>query len=1401
MAFPTRFLDELRSRVSLATVIGRTVKLTRKGREHSGLCPFHNEKTPSFTVAEEKGWFHCFGCGAHGDVIDFIMRTQHASFPEACEMLAQEAGLELPSDTPEERAKSVQRATMLEALEAACVFYQQQLQTAGGKQALTYLLGRGVNEESVTRFRLGWAPDARNSLRKALPADRFPDQLLVDVGLLHMGENGPDFDFFRGRIIFPITDARGRVIAFGARTLTDQQPKYLNSPETPLFKKGTNLYGYALARATVSEQQPAIVVEGYMDVIALHQHGFTGAMAPLGTALTEEQIEALWKLSPEPVLCLDGDTAGIRARHKAADRALPMVKSGYSLRFAELPAGQDPDEILAGGGSAAMTAALASAIPLFEQIWQMATKDRALDTPEQLASLQMDLAGLADVITDPILKVQYQRAFHRKLVDAGVVDSQPVAQPAAVSQSPVEKKKRFQTTDPVALLMPPAEFSADQLPAAFLAHQLGIDVDQVVMPDTPTAGWTEMAYFDPPSGQEPRPTLLGDYPCAIFATADSSGQRHGLRIYVAPDGNGYADLGQGREGIPRSAVKLAKKRVGERVAGFGVVWGRQATAKHFVLCAGVDSGAAIAYALKDRLSTDWAVIACMDSDSMDAWVPPAHAEMVVVACDRDEDKSKAGRRFRRGELAGKRFAGRHAAVIEIRLIVAGQQGESLTWQGMFVRDGVIAVSNAVLQLATPFNPDNDEDGLFVNPYKIVNSSFVLTKTDKQSGEKTDTVISNFTAKILRDVQGDDGAEVTRFYDIEASLATGQRKRVTVAADRFQRMDWVSAELGSNAMMSAGAQIRDHVRAAIQYHSTAEEETVYGHTGWRQIDGRWLYLHGGGAVGEGGDEAAVRTDLQHLAAGGYTLPESIDPETDEGRQLIRDTLKKFSGAAKPHVSVPLFSTFWLAPIASFLPLSFVLYHAGYTGTGKTSVTALVQQGFGPRMNGKRLPAGWFDTANSLEIKSFLAKDAPLLIDDFVPRGSKEDIARANANFARICQNVGNQQSRGRARQDGSLRPERRPQGLVITTGEDTVNAQSAMARTIVIDVIKGDVDFGGGLDAAQEAANNGVFAQCVGGYLRWLARRLNTEGDKAIGKQLESWFRFFRKSLAASVDQSTHLRTPENLAFLATGLSLFLRFAQDVGAISPIEGLEQWSEWWKVLVKLCRSQGENLSQTDPVGQFFTTLRSAMLSGHAHLGAQEGGGSAPGIPAGFSRQSFGWRAGSGMYSTDQRLGDCVGWYDRDRQLIYLSPEAALRVVNKVGSMPFPWTKTTLAKRLKERGLLTQTCPHRNTLSIKRTCEGSEQAVLSLALDTVMHDPSDVVAVAVPPVSPPSDGVALQEAEPSLPEDVLDSIDWEEIVSRHADDRVEFEERVAIVQVDGRIPPDLAKVQVARELKWLN
>src|SRR5579859_8184375 len=313
MAFPTRFLDELRSRVSLATVIGRTVKLTRKGREHSGLCPFHNEKTPSFTVAEEKGWFHCFGCGAHGDVIDFIMRTQHASFPEACEMLAQEAGLELPSDTPEERAKSVQRATMLEALEAACVFYQQQLQTAGGKQALTYLLGRGVNEESVTRFRLGWAPDARNSLRKALPADRFPDQLLVDVGLLHMGENGPDFDFFRGRIIFPITDARGRVIAFGARTLTDQQPKYLNSPETPLFKKGTNLYGYALARATVSEQQPAIVVEGYMDVIALHQHGFTGAMAPLGTALTEEQIEALWKLSPEPVLCLDGDTAGMGA--------------------------------------------------------------------------------------------------------------------------------------------------------------------------------------------------------------------------------------------------------------------------------------------------------------------------------------------------------------------------------------------------------------------------------------------------------------------------------------------------------------------------------------------------------------------------------------------------------------------------------------------------------------------------------------------------------------------------------------------------------------------------------------------------------------------------------------------------------------------------------------------------------------------------------------------------------------------------------------------------------------------------------------------------------------------------------------------------------------------------------
>src|SRR3954452_2306850 len=354
MAFPPGFLDELRARISLAGLVGRRVRLTRKGREHAGLCPFHNEKTQSFYVVEDKGFFHCFGCGAHGDAIGYLMRADNLDFIEAIERLAGEAGLQVPQSTPQERERAQRQKTLLEALAAAAGFYENQLWAPAGARAREYLTGRGLDEETIRRFRLGWAGDDRQALRRALSGE-YPEPLLLEGGLLRQSETGGNpYDYFRGRVIFPIGDRAGRVIAFGGRTLGDDQPKYLNSPDTPLFEKGRVLYGWAAARAHVAreaEGSAIIVVEGYMDVIALHRAGFGGAVAPLGTALTETQLHELWRLAPEPGLCFDGDAAGQRAALRAPARPLPLLQPGRSLRFAALPAGEDPDSLIRGGGA------------------------------------------------------------------------------------------------------------------------------------------------------------------------------------------------------------------------------------------------------------------------------------------------------------------------------------------------------------------------------------------------------------------------------------------------------------------------------------------------------------------------------------------------------------------------------------------------------------------------------------------------------------------------------------------------------------------------------------------------------------------------------------------------------------------------------------------------------------------------------------------------------------------------------------------------------------------------------------------------------------------------------------------------------------------------------------------
>ena len=371
MAFPPRFLDELRARLTLSTIIGRRIKLTRAGREYKACCPFHNEKTPSFFVNDEKGFYHCFGCGAHGDIISFEMEQGNLTFPEAVERLAAEAGLEVPRETPREREAARQRAGVLEVLEAACTFFEQQLRMPVGKDGLAYLQRRGLDSETIARFRLGWAP-AAGALKSALARQAIDEGQLIEAGLLKPSDqpDRPAYDYFRDRVTFPITDRRGRVIAFGARTLGDGQPKYLNSPETPVFQKGLVLYGLAQAREAIGKAGEAIVAEGYMDVIALSAAGFPQTVAPLGTALTEPQIEDLWRMVDEPILCFDGDAAGQRAALRAADRALPLLRPGKSLRFALLPAGKDPDDLLRAQGARAMRGILEAARPLLEVLWQ-----------------------------------------------------------------------------------------------------------------------------------------------------------------------------------------------------------------------------------------------------------------------------------------------------------------------------------------------------------------------------------------------------------------------------------------------------------------------------------------------------------------------------------------------------------------------------------------------------------------------------------------------------------------------------------------------------------------------------------------------------------------------------------------------------------------------------------------------------------------------------------------------------------------------------------------------------------------------------------------------------------------------------------------------------------------------
>jgi len=417
MSLPPDFLDRIRQALPLSQVIGRRTKLVRKGKELTGLCPFHNEKSPSFWVNDDKGAYYCFGCQAKGDLISFVQETERLSFMEAVERLAGEAGLEVPVASEAERRSAEVRVGIYEALEAACAFYERELHagTPAAAAARAYLTKRGLPPATQSRFRLGYAPAGRNALREALAKRNMGAELLVEAGLLGQPEDGgAPYDYFRDRITFPIRDRKERVIAFGARALGDAKPKYLNSPESDLFHKRETLYNEGPARTAARDGGTLVAVEGYMDVIALSQAGFGAAVAPLGTALTENQITLLWRTAPEPVLAFDGDAAGRNAAWKAVDRVLPLLRPGHSLRFAFLPGGLDPDDLIRAQGAGAFGSLLEAALPLSEVLWTREVEAADISTPERKAAFAARLEEVLRTIADPDIRRLYQEEFGRR---------------------------------------------------------------------------------------------------------------------------------------------------------------------------------------------------------------------------------------------------------------------------------------------------------------------------------------------------------------------------------------------------------------------------------------------------------------------------------------------------------------------------------------------------------------------------------------------------------------------------------------------------------------------------------------------------------------------------------------------------------------------------------------------------------------------------------------------------------------------------------------------------------------------------------------------------------------------------------------------------------------------------
>src|SRR3984957_17531387 len=420
MRYGDGLLEEIRRRTDLVQLVGRRVKLMRKGRVMWGCCPFHGEKSPSFKVENERHAYKCFGCGAGGDAFKWLTETEGLTFPEAVERLAAEAGVELPKWSPDDEAREQKRKSLYEIVELAAQFYEAQLLRAPeGQKARDYLKRRGLDGKAATQFRLGYAPQSGQALIEFLKAKNVTQDDMRAAGRARSSDNQPLRDFFFNRLMFAITDGRGRVIAFGGRALEDDaKPKYINSGENPLFSKGTQLYNFATARAAAIKAGNIIVAEGYMDVIALVRYGFAHAVAPLGTALTEDELHLLWRTAPEPILAFDGDAAGLKAAHRAAHLALPHLKPDHSLRFAFLPTGEDPDSFIAANGAGAMTMLLENALPLSQLLWRAETDGKDFSTPERRAGLEHSLKEITDRITDAKIADYYRRGFEQQIFEA-----------------------------------------------------------------------------------------------------------------------------------------------------------------------------------------------------------------------------------------------------------------------------------------------------------------------------------------------------------------------------------------------------------------------------------------------------------------------------------------------------------------------------------------------------------------------------------------------------------------------------------------------------------------------------------------------------------------------------------------------------------------------------------------------------------------------------------------------------------------------------------------------------------------------------------------------------------------------------------------------------------------------